>query len=213
MSMTELDYVVLAVMGISVLVGLWRGMVREILAIVGWVAAAVLTLAYAGDIAQRLPFPSLGQLPLVALASVIIVVVTLLVVGIVGKLITMIMTASQLTFEDRLLGGVIGVLRGILMACILIFVLGLSSNITSSDYWKKSMVIKPAEDVIEWSLPHLPRWIRVIYEDNKTAKPVFPALTQSDDLEDHVEKAADAAKETLKDLSETVKDAVEKKAD
>lgn len=211
--MTELDYVVLAVLGISVLVGLWRGMMREILAVVGWVAAAALTLAYAGDIAQRLPFPSLGELPRVALASVLIVVVTLLVVGLVGKLISMMMSASQLTFEDRLLGGVFGVVRGVLMACVLIFVLGLSSNITTSTYWKQSVVIKPAQDVIEWSLPYLPKWIRVLYEDNHETKPMLPALMKSDDLGDHLEKAAETTKETLKDLSDSVKDAVEKKAD
>ncbi|MDY6011231.1 MAG: CvpA family protein, partial [Duodenibacillus sp.] len=45
--MNEIDWVILAVLAISTVLGVSRGVVREILAIVGWVLGIVLALKFA----------------------------------------------------------------------------------------------------------------------------------------------------------------------
>ena len=53
--MTWFDYAVIAVVGLSVLLGLFRGVVREIAALAGWAAAFVLSGLFAQELAHWLP--------------------------------------------------------------------------------------------------------------------------------------------------------------
>ena len=53
--MTWFDYALIAVVGLSALVGIWRGLVREVFALAGWIAAIVVAMLFAGDAAQLMP--------------------------------------------------------------------------------------------------------------------------------------------------------------
>ena len=54
--MTEIDWIIAVVLVISTIVGIMRGVVREVLAIVGWVAGIMLAMSFAGEIAEKIPF-------------------------------------------------------------------------------------------------------------------------------------------------------------
>ena len=53
--MTWLDYAVLGVMGISIAWGIWRGLVREVISLAGWVIAFLAANLFAGPLAETLP--------------------------------------------------------------------------------------------------------------------------------------------------------------
>ena len=53
--MNEVDWVILAVLALSTIVGVSRGLVREILAIVGWVLAILLALKFAPMVGNPAP--------------------------------------------------------------------------------------------------------------------------------------------------------------
>ena len=40
--MTWVDYAVIAVLGVSALLGIWRGFIREVLALAGWIASVIM---------------------------------------------------------------------------------------------------------------------------------------------------------------------------
>ena len=156
--MNEIDWVILAVLAISTVLGVSRGVVREILAIVGWVLGIVLSLKFAPAVAEMIPLPSVSILIRTAFGAVLIVVVTLFVIGMLGRIFSSILRAASISFEDRAIGAVFGLARGVVIVCACVFVLGLTS-VTKTSYWRNSVLIVPAERVIDFSLPYLPHTI------------------------------------------------------
>lgn len=160
--MTEIDWMICALLLLSTVVGVMRGVVREVLAIVGWVAGIMLAMSFGGEIAEMIPLESLGYVPRVVIASVLILVACLFAVGLFGFILRKMMEAVALTFEDRALGAVFGFARGILVVCACVFLFGLSQSLSTSRMWQQSVMIGPAETLIDWSMPYLPEWLRVL---------------------------------------------------
>ena len=82
--MTEIDWIIIAVLALSTIVGIMRGVLREVLAIAGWVAGIFLAMNYSAVVAEHIPLESIGWLPRVIIAAVLIVVVCLFVVPLFG---------------------------------------------------------------------------------------------------------------------------------
>lgn len=158
--MSEIDWIIIAVFAVSTLVGLVRGVVREVLSIIGWIAGLMLALAFAGDLARMIPLRSLGLLPRVLIASVVLVVGTLFVVGLAGMLLRKLLRVAEISAEDRLFGGIFGFFRGMVIVCAAIFFFGMITSIKDSRPWQESVLVVPAETVIDWSLPYLPSWFQ-----------------------------------------------------
>ena len=156
--MNEVDWVILAVLALSTIVGVSRGLVREILAIVGWVLAILLALKFAPMVGEAIPLPSLSILVRTALGAVLVVVATLLVIGMAGKIFAHLMAAASITFEDRAIGAVFGLVRGVVIVCACVFVLGLTSA-TKAGLWRNSVLIVPCEHVIDFCMPYMPQAI------------------------------------------------------
>lgn len=154
--MTEIDWIILALLLLSTLVGVARGVIREVLAIAGWVVGIVLALNFAGELAEKIPLESIGFIPRVIIAGVAIVVACLFAIGLLGTLMRKMMEVAELTFEDRVLGAVFGLVRGVVAVCAVVFVAGMIDSVQSSRMWRQSILIAPCETVIEWSLPLLP---------------------------------------------------------
>ena len=115
--MTEIDWIIIAVLALSTIVGIMRGVLREVLAIAGWVAGIFLAMNYSAVVAEHIPLESIGWLPRVIIAAVLIVVACLFVVGLLSAIIRRLLETAALRFEDRALGAVFGVLRGIVVVC------------------------------------------------------------------------------------------------
>ncbi len=158
--MNEIDWLILALLFVSTVVGIMRGMVRESFAIVGWIVGGMLALRYAGDLADHIPLESAGVISRTIIAAVVIVVLSLVAVGLFGTLLRKILEVAALSFEDRVLGAIFGFVRGVVVTCVCVFVLGLSNQLTASRLWQESAMIGPAESLIDWSMPYLPLWVR-----------------------------------------------------
>ena len=120
--MNEADFLICAVLLISTVVGVSRGVVREILAIVAWVVAIFLAIRFAPELGDKIPLESMGPLVRNALAGVVIVVLTLFAFGLFGKLCARLLAAASISFEDRAIGSVFGFVRGVLIVCAAVFV-------------------------------------------------------------------------------------------
>ena len=113
--MTEIDWIICALLVLSTVVGIMRGVIREVLSIVGWVAGFMLSMSFAGEIADRIPLDSIGYIPRVIIAAVLILVACLFVVGLFGFILRKMLEVAALTFEDRILGAAFGFVRGIIV--------------------------------------------------------------------------------------------------
>lgn len=132
-----LDWALLAVLVLSVIVGLWRGLVFEIMSLAGWIAAFVAAQWFAPDVAPWLPFGAPGSALNFALAFAVTFVVALLLWAIASKLIRLLVHATPLQPIDRLLGAVFGLVRGLVLLLV-VTTLVLLSPARSSAAWKQS---------------------------------------------------------------------------
>jgi membrane protein required for colicin V production len=106
------DWVLLAVLTVSVFVGIARGFVFEVLALLGWVAAWFAAQWLAPGLAPHLPIGTPGGGLNLGAAFAIGFVAALVVWGLAARLIRMSVRATPLSIADRLLGAAFGALRG-----------------------------------------------------------------------------------------------------
>lgn len=154
--MTAFDYAVLGVIAVSVVFGLWRGMIGEVLALAAWVVAFLvarvwadsLAVAFAGTIAQP-------GMRLVA-AYVAIFIGVLLVFAIGRRLLSMLVRAVGLGVLDRLLGASFGVLRGLVVVLLVVMLAGLTPLPTAA-WWREAVLAPPLETAVIAAKPWLPQ--------------------------------------------------------
>lgn len=138
--MTSLDFIIIAILLISLAVSLMRGFVREVLSLLAYVAAFILASLFGDNVAHVLA-PYIASPHLRLLASYIgIFILVLLIVGIINMAIGVLLHATGLMVADRGLGGFFGLVRGI----IIIFVLTVAASwtpLTSQGFWRHSVLM------------------------------------------------------------------------
>jgi membrane protein required for colicin V production len=153
--MTVFDYAVLTVMAASVLLGLWRGVVSELLALAAWIVAFLAARIFAAEVANELA----GQIAepglRLAAAHVVVFVGVLLVFTIARMLISLLLRAVGLGLLDRLLGAAFGVLRGVLVLLAAVLVAGMTP-LPKAVWWRDAMLAPPLETVIIAAKPWMP---------------------------------------------------------
>ncbi|MBN8440838.1 MAG: CvpA family protein [Thauera sp.] len=154
--MTAFDYVFLGVLGLSAAVGLWRGIVSEVMAVLAWLLALFAAWRYnesaaelfAGLIAE----PVWRQVAGVAL----IVVGVLLVAALLRYLLRQLLRAAGLGATDRFFGALFGILRGLAIAFVSVLIGGLA-GLSSQAWWSQAMFAPPMEAAVIASKPWLPQ--------------------------------------------------------
>lgn len=137
------------------LLGIWRGVVSEVLALVAWVAAFLVARTWAGSaggaFAGWLAEPALRYA-----AGFVVVMVAVLVLFSLGRwLLKMLLTAVGLGPVDRLLGGVFGVARGALIVLAAVLVAGMTA-LPKSQWWRDAWLAPPLETAVIAAKPWLP---------------------------------------------------------
>jgi membrane protein required for colicin V production len=107
-----LDWVVVAVLVASVLLGLWRGLVFEVLSVLNWIAAFVLAQWLAPRAAAMMPLSRAGESVQYAAGFVVVFIAALFAGGLLAWLTKKMVEAVGLRPIDRVLGGVFGLVRG-----------------------------------------------------------------------------------------------------
>ena len=138
--MNILDWLLLAGLLLSALVGLLRGAAYELIALGGWFAAFVLAHLYAAWLGAYLLGELVRQPGLrTALAFVACFVLVLLAAGVLATLARLLLRSTGLGMLDRSLGALFGVLRGALVIVLLALAAGYT-QLPSSDVWKGSLL-------------------------------------------------------------------------
>ena len=153
--MTAFDYAVLGVIAVSVLVGLWRGLVSEILALAAWVVAFLAARAWASDVAAWLSGQIADPGIRLAAAYVLVFVGVLLVFAIARMLISLMLKAVGLGLLDRLLGAAFGVLRGVFAVWMAVLVAGMTP-LPRTSWWRDAVLAPPLETAVIAAKPWLP---------------------------------------------------------
>ncbi len=124
--MTWLDYAVLGVTGFSVALGAWRGLVREIVSLAGWVIAFLAANLFAAPLAETLPRSVSPPELRVLIAFVGVFVLSLAVTSLAGLVLAKLVKAVGLGGLDRTLGAIFGVARGVVIVLAFALLAGLT---------------------------------------------------------------------------------------
>jgi membrane protein required for colicin V production len=144
--MEWVDIVILGVIGISALVSIVRGFVKELLSLIAWGAAFFLSINFYENLASLLTFTDDRSIKVV-LALFILFVGTLIFIGILNYIITLALKKTGLSGTDRLLGMVFGTLRGLCIVLVVaaIFQLlinwGMFTSVTRSEWYTNAVVL------------------------------------------------------------------------
>jgi len=153
--MATFDYVVLGIVAISLVLGLWRGVVSELIALAAWVLAFLAALEF-GAPAGKLVFTGIADPAIRALAGCVLIFVGVLVLmSLVRLAVRSMVKALGLSLSDRLLGMFFGLARGVLLVMLLVAAGGMTSA-PQQHWWKEATLASPLETAVLVAKPWLP---------------------------------------------------------
>jgi membrane protein required for colicin V production len=158
---TWLDYSVLGVLALSIAWGVWRGLVREVISLAGWILAFLAANLLAEPLADALPISNPDVRLIVAFVAIFVVTLTLATLAAIA--LSKALKASGLRGLDRTLGGLFGVARGVLIALAFALVAGLTSfpqHPTWEASWSGPMLGRTVDQLKPWLPPALAQRLR-----------------------------------------------------
>ena len=157
--MSTPDYVILAIVAISVLVGALRGFIKEVFSLVVWAAAFIVAYRFAGDVAglmvDQVTLPSART----AIGFTGLFLIVLLIGGLINYLLGRLIESTGLSGTDRLLGGLFGAARGLVLVVAMLLVAGFTP-IPADPWWRGSGTVQRMMPLVEWSAQLLPDNVR-----------------------------------------------------
>ena len=136
--MATLDWIFVAVLLGSLLLGAWRGLVYEVLSLLSWIAAFVLAQWFAPGVAPKLPMAGASEAIRYAAAFALVFVLSVFVGGLLASLVKKLFAAVGLQPADRALGAVFGLLRGAVLLLAATVVIGMTP-LRSDAWWQQSV--------------------------------------------------------------------------
>jgi membrane protein required for colicin V production len=152
---TIFDYIVLFILISSVVISTMRGLVKEILSLVGWIAAFVVANAFGAKLAPMLPSVIPGESLRLIVAFIALFLGVRVLMGLLALAIGALIEATGLSLADRGLGGLFGLGRGIVIVLAGVILCGMTS-IPQQDFWKNALLSPMAETGARTVKPFLP---------------------------------------------------------
>ncbi|MBI2312563.1 MAG: CvpA family protein [Betaproteobacteria bacterium] len=163
--MTFFDYAVLLIVGISILLSVIRGLVREVLALLAWLVAFGVASLFAAGAAPFLDGLIASAQLRVLTAFLILFFVTLIGMSLLALLVSKMVSAAGLGVLDRGLGALFGLARGLIIVLVAVLAAGLTPAPRQPE-WRNAMLSAPLEAAALSIKPWLPEGLskRIRYD-------------------------------------------------
>lgn len=143
------DYLIVIIVALSMLIGLWRGLLREVISLATWIAAFAIAFLFAENGAAHLaPYIDVPSFR-VAAAFGGLFLATLLLGGLLGILASHLVDYTGLTGTDRMLGMVFGFARGSAVIVLLVLAAGVTP-LPKDSWWQQSQLLDHFQPVALW---------------------------------------------------------------
>jgi membrane protein required for colicin V production len=153
--MTLFDYFAIAIVGISMLLGLMRGAIKEVFSLASWVIAFIVAKLFSVQFAQTLESAVSNSSLRLLTAFIILFTVTLIIMGLISLLLTAAIKKIGLGSLDSLLGTIIGFLRGMVIMLVLVILGGMTALPQQTD-WRNAFTSGWFEVLAQSVKPWLP---------------------------------------------------------
>lgn len=154
--MNAADIAILVVIGLSMLFGLVRGFVGELLSLICWVAAFWVAWAFGANVAAF--YGNWLHEPAARIvAGYVTCFLGVVIVGaLIGTGVRRLLNRGGLRGEDRMLGMAFGLARGLLLVTFAVLMLGFTAAPRETRWWHTSMLLPPFENGAAWVAQKLP---------------------------------------------------------
>lgn len=153
--MSTVDIVLLAILALSVLIGLVRGLTFEVLALLGWVVAYFAAQWFSPELLPYVPIGAPGSALNLGAAFVATFLIALIVWGIGTRLVSLLVKTTPLRLFDRVLGAGFGLLRGLVVLLVIATVVALTPW-ARSPAWQSSQGAAWLHATLQAIAPALP---------------------------------------------------------
>ncbi|HEY1391783.1 MAG TPA: CvpA family protein [Methylibium sp.] len=153
--MAWVDIALLCILGLSVVLGIARGLVFEVMSLAGWVVAYFAAQWLVPELAPHLPIGSPGSALNAGAAFASGFIAVLIGWGLLCWLIRKLVHASPLSVIDRLLGGFFGLARGLLIGLVAVTLVAYTPLARSAD-WQASQGVAALQALLAQLKPLLP---------------------------------------------------------
>jgi membrane protein required for colicin V production len=149
------DIAILTIIGLSALISLFRGFVREVLSLVAWVVAFWIAFTFtnrtSGLLIDYVSIPTARYV----IAFIALLVFSLLLTGVVNHLIGKLIDKTGLSGTDRMLGVLFGLVRGVAVVGVIVFLAGLTP-VPRDPWWRESTLMGHFQDLALVAISFLP---------------------------------------------------------
>jgi membrane protein required for colicin V production len=152
------DYIIIAVLFMSILVSFMRGLVKECISLSIWIVGFWTAIKFNLVIANMLtPYISSASFRIVT--SFVVIVIAILILGaICNFLLSFVISKSGLGGFDRILGMLFGSARGLLLVAVFLLLVSTTSLVNDS-WWQESVFIPKLNFIVDWLREFLPNKI------------------------------------------------------
>jgi membrane protein required for colicin V production len=155
-AVTVVDWILLGILVLSFVIGMWRGLVYEVLSVFVWLAAFILAQWFAPDVAEKLPMAGYAQPLRYATAFVLVFVGSAFVAGVIARSLRKMVAAVGLRPIDRTLGAIFGLFRGFILLLAVAVVMNMT-YVGGLANWKNSLSATMLSPLLTKLKPLLPQ--------------------------------------------------------
>ena len=149
------DYTIVGILALSVLIGLWRGFVSEVLALGVWIAAVWVAWMFGDQVAglfeHSVSLPSARMLLGYGICFIGVLILGALLRFLMHKLVE----GTGLSGSDRMLGMAFGLARGVLLVVLVVMLLGFTP-FPRDPWWQQSQLLPSFRSAAQWLSARLP---------------------------------------------------------
>lgn len=154
--MPYLDWVFFGLLATSTMVGVWRGLVYEVLSLATWIAAFFLAQWFAPAVALWLPWSDLSEAVRYASGFVLAFVACIFAGSLLAFLMKKLISVVGLSPADRGLGALFGATRGLVLLLVITVVIGMTP-LRMSVWWQEATGPALTAVVLKGLQPLLPQ--------------------------------------------------------
>ncbi len=201
--MNWLDYVFLAILGLSVIISLFRGLTREVLSLVIWAGAFWVAYHFvdtgANALTSYIELPSARHL----IAFVALFIAALIIGGIINFIIGKLIKSTGLSGTDRFFGMFFGAMRG-LIAIVAITFFVQATPLSEDPWWQESKLVPHFTKVSEWARENMPDQFKNYFSflETKKAEELEKIKNDTNGMESLINKIVKESKDKVTETLE-----------
>jgi len=149
MEFNQVDIVILIIIVFSSAFGLWRGLIKEVLSLLTWIAALLVSRVYSEPLAGLMTGMIENDGIRYVSAFAILFFIVMMFGTFLNSLLSKLLSVAGLKLADRLLGAGFGVARGVIIVLVIMFIANMF--VSETELWHQSQLVPYGMDLIEKS--------------------------------------------------------------